>query len=68
MSEPKRGTILGNEGRSIAVRYGEGVTDILLIRPGDFHDGAPTTEGATVELRYVESAGGCWYHAFPAKE
>ena len=62
----KQGTIVGREGRSISVRYGDGVTDILLIRPCDFHDGAPTGDGERVELRYVQGAGGCWWHAFPA--
>lgn len=61
----KRGTVIGQEGRSISVRYGEGVTDILLIRPCDFHD-APTNEGAAVELRYVDHGNiGAWWHAYP---
>jgi hypothetical protein len=62
-SKTKRGTVIGHEGRSIAVRYGAGVTEILLIRPCDFHVSAFC---ADVELRYTDHGNaGAWWHAFP---
>lgn len=65
-SKTKRGTIVGKEGRSIAVRYGASAVDVLLIRPCDFHGVASLDEGAEVELRYTDhGAAGAWWHAFP---
>ena len=65
-NKTKRGTIVGKEGRSIAVRYGTAAVDVLLIRPCDFHGVPSLDEGTEIELRYTDHGdAGAWWHAFP---